>query len=115
MPKPLANGHVAVPKYVWKVALVLPKADGADALRVTCSTRTIAVILENKQGIRTGDPNDWQGYLTTVDAVETLTGYDFFSNLSAPVQACVEAGLNGVNPKNEQTIDLRADRSAHVR
>jgi len=100
----LANGHVAVPKYVWKVALVLPKADGVDALRVTCSTRTIAVILDNKQGIRTSNPDDWQVYLTTVDAVETLTGYDFFSNLPAPVPACVEAGLNGVNPKNEQTI-----------
>src|SRR5262249_21653669 len=32
------------------------------------------------------------------DAIEALTGYDFFSNLPPAVQACVEAGTNGTNP-----------------
>ena len=57
--------------------------------------------MPNIQGIRT---NPWETYLTTVDAVETLTGYDFFSNLPEPIQNCIEAGTNGVNPKNDQTI-----------
>ena len=48
----VANGHVSVPANTWKVALVLPKADGDDISRVTCSTRTIAVIMPNIQGIR---------------------------------------------------------------
>src|SRR5262249_139371 len=42
-------------------------------------------------------------YLTTVDAVEMLTGYDFFSNLPPSVQYCVEAGTNGNNPPADTT------------
>ena len=100
----VANGHVTVPAYTWKVALVLPKDSGDDASRVTCSARTIAVIMPNTQGIR-NDP--WENYLTTVDAVETLTGYNLFANLPEPIQRCVEAGTNGNNPpleKGTQTI-----------
>ena len=91
----IANGHVTVPASTWKVALVLPKADGDDISRVTCSTRTIAVLMPNTQGIRS---TPWQNFLTTVDAIEQATGYDFYSNLPPAVQACIEAGTNGVNP-----------------
>jgi endonuclease G len=99
----LAGGRVTVPSSTWKVALVLPKG-GDDLLRVSCTTRTIAVIMPNQDGIR-NDP--WESYLTTVDAVEALTGYDFFSNLPEPYQRCIEAGTNGNNPpleKDDQTI-----------
>ena len=91
----IANGHVIVPASTWKVALVLPQATGDDVSRVTCSSRTIAVLMPNMQGIRS---NPWQTYLTTVDVIEQLTGYDFYSNLPPAVQACVEAGTNGTNP-----------------
>lgn len=100
----LADGHVTVPAVTWKVALVLPKDAGDDLARVNCSTRTIAVIMPNQDNIR---PNAWETYLTTVDAVEALTGYDFFSNLPEPYQRCVEAGTNGNNPglvKGDQAI-----------
>ena len=102
----LADGHVTVPSSTWKVALVLPEGRRRRPSRVSCSTRTIAVIMPNTQGIR-NDP--WENYLTTVDAVETLTGYDFFSNLPEPTSACVEAlaRSNGDNPpivKGSQTI-----------
>jgi hypothetical protein len=73
-----------------------------DISRVDCSTRTIAVLMPNTQGIRS-DP--WEKFLTTVDAVETLTGYDFFSNLPEPIQRCVEAGTNGVNPPLDTDAD----------
>ena len=91
----LADGHVTVPKSTWKVALVLPKDTSDPLSRVSCSTRTIAVIMPNIQGIRT---DAWEDYLTTVDAVEALTGYDLFSALPEPIQRCVEAGINGNNP-----------------
>jgi DNA/RNA endonuclease G (NUC1) len=100
----VANGHVTVPAYTWKAALVLSKDGGDDASRVSCTSRTIAVIMPNVQGIR-DDP--WENYLTTVDAIETLTGYDLFSALPEPIQRCVEAGVNGNNPplvKGTQTI-----------
>lgn len=96
----IADGHVTVPERTWKVALVLPKADGDDISRVSCASRTIAINMPNQQGIRT-DP--WENYLTTVDAIETLTGYDLFSNLPLAIQACVEAGTNGNNPPLDTT------------
>ena len=104
----IANGHVTVPASTWKVALVIPKDSGDDTARVSCSSRTIAVVVPNVQGIR-NDP--WENYLTTVDAVETLTGYDFFTTLPEPIQRCVEAGTNGNNPpleKGTQTIAFGA-------
>src|SRR6185369_14932259 len=79
----LAGGHVTVPSQTWKLALVLPKDAGDDVSRVSASSRTIAVIMPNVQGIRTtpNNPDDWRAYLTTVDAIETLTGYDFLTNV----------------------------------
>ncbi len=98
----VAGGHVTVPAFTWKVALVLPDNGSEDDIsRVTCATTTIAVIMPNAQGIRT---NSWQTYLTTVAAVEVLTGYHFFSNLPQPIQNCIKTGTNGMNPKNDQTI-----------
>ena len=106
----LANGRVTVPAHTWKVALVLSKDGGDDRSRVTCSTRTIAVIMPNVQGIR-DDP--WENFLTTVDAVEALTGYDFFSELPVPIQRCIEAGTNGNNPDlDPPTITCASSDSA---
>jgi len=90
----VGNGHVTVPASTWKVALFLSSAGGDDVSRVTCSTRTLAVIMPNDQSIN----SDWHTYITTVDAVEQLTGYDLYSNVPPAVQACIEAGTNGTNP-----------------
>jgi DNA/RNA endonuclease G (NUC1) len=97
----LANGNITVPANTWKVVLVLPQGTN-DISRVDCSTRTIAILMPNTQGIRS-DP--WESFLTTVDAVEGVTGYDFFSNLPEPIQRCVEAGTNGVNPPLDTDAD----------
>jgi len=107
----LAGGRVTVPAYTWKVVLVLPKADGNDIARVTAASRTIAVIMPNTQGIRTNDPNDWQGYLKSVDQVEALTGYNFFSSVSEAIQNAIEAGTNGVNPPGaaNQSVSTNED------
>jgi DNA/RNA endonuclease G (NUC1) len=108
----LAGGHVTVPAFTWKVVLVLPKLvppkQGPDEVaRVDASTRTIAIIMPNENTVlNTSDPNDWKAkdadghylYLTTVDAVEALTGYNFFSEAPEIVQNAIEAGVDGVNP-----------------
>src|SRR5207245_16885 len=94
----VAGGHVTVPSSTWKVALVLPKDSGDDVSRVSASARTVAVIMPNRQGIKTSDPNDWRSFLTTVDAVEALTGYDLFSNVDEAVQNAIEAGTDRVKP-----------------
>lgn len=89
----IANGHVTVPGYTWKVALVLPLGED-DVSRVNASTRVIAVIMPNSNSIN----SDWHTYLTTVDAVEALTGYDFFANVPDIVENSIEAGIDGNNP-----------------
>ncbi len=89
----IANGHVTVPAYTWKVAIVLPLGDN-DVSRVNAATRTIAVIMPNDNSIN----SDWHAYLTTVNAVEALTGYDFFANVPDIVENSIEAGVDGNNP-----------------
>lgn len=81
----IANGHVAVPAQTWKVIIVLP-AGSNDVSRVTTSTRTIAVVVPNSGTIN----SDWRTYRVSVDQVEALTGYDFFSNVSTGIQAVIE-------------------------
>jgi DNA/RNA endonuclease G (NUC1)/serine/threonine protein phosphatase PrpC len=90
----IANGHITVPAFTWKVVLVLPKGDD-DVSRVNAATQTIAVLMPNAQGIRN---NDWHMYLTTVDNIEALTGYDFFANVPDAIENAIEAGTNGDNP-----------------
>jgi endonuclease G len=108
----IADGHVTVPAQTWKVVLAIPKGDD-DLARVGCGARTIAVIMPNTQGIRN---NDWHSYITTVDAVEQLTGYDFFSNLPDAVENCVEAGMDGTNPPGtaNQTVSTAEDTAAAI-
>lgn len=86
----LANGKITVPAYTWKVIVVLPVGD-ADVSRIDQNTRTIAVIIPNRQGVR-NDP--WQKYVASVDQVERLTGYDFFSNVPVQIQDQIEARLD---------------------
>ena len=100
----IANGHVSVPAHTWKVALVLPAGEN-DLSRVTAATRTIAVIMPNLQGI---EP-DWHQYLTTVDEVEALTGYDFFANVPDNVENAIEAGINGTNPPGTENQSVMTE------
>jgi endonuclease G len=89
----IADGHVTVPAHTWKVALVMPKGDN-DVSRVSGATRTIAVIMPNHNSIN----SDWHAYLTTVNAVEDLTGFDFFANVPDIIENAIEAGVDGHNP-----------------
>ncbi len=81
----IANGHVAVPAQTWKVIIVLPVGSN-DVSRVTTSTRTIAVVVPNSGSIN----SDWRTYRVSVDQVEAITGFDFFSNVPSGIQAVIE-------------------------
>lgn len=82
----IAAGHVTVPAFTWKVVVVLPVGTN-DSARVTKSTRTIALIMPNVQGIRS---NPWQQYRVSINRVEALTGYDMLSNVPRPIQYLIE-------------------------
>jgi endonuclease G len=97
----LASG-VTVPNKTWKVVMVLPVGDN-DLSRVDSNTRTFAVIMPNIDSIR---PDQWQKYLATVDQVETLTGYDFFSNVLVATQDAIEPKLDAANDTAPVTTNM---------
>jgi endonuclease G len=85
----IANGHVAIPTFTWKVVIVLPSGTN-DVSRVTSSTRTIAVMVPNNNSV----VSDWKQYRVSVDSVESQTGYNFFSNVSDTIENTIEARVD---------------------
>lgn len=79
----VGGGKAVVPAFTWKVALVLD-SPGAE---VTESTRTIAIMMPNIQGIRL---KKWQEYRVSIDDVEKI-GYNFFSEIPENIQSIIEA------------------------
>jgi endonuclease G, mitochondrial len=85
------NNNVVVPATIWKVVLVLDRP-GMQPKDVTAAmSRTIAIVVPNQQGVKS---KPWKDYVTSVDEVEKLTGYDFFRNLPEPVQKIIEAKVD---------------------
>ena len=85
----LAGGKVTVPSYTWKIVVILPNGS-SDISRITSTTRIIALWMPNNQSVAT----TWGGYRTTVDYIESQTGFDFLSNVSATVQAAIESKVD---------------------
>lgn len=85
----IGSGIVALPTTTWKVIMVLPSGTN-DVARVTTSTRLIAVSMPNNNGVS----SDWRVYRVSVDNVEGLAGYDFFSNVPAAIQSAIESTVD---------------------
>ena len=79
---------VAVPDSFFKIIVVLNRDESLQS--ITDTTKIIAVVMPNKNGIR-NEP--WRNYLTTVRRVEQSTGYDFLSNVKKEIQEVVEKSL----------------------
>ena len=100
----IGAGMVALPTYTWKVIVVLPNGSN-DVSRVTTSTRTIAVILPNQNGIS----SDWRSFRVSVDDVEAMTGYDFFSNVPGSIQSVIESRVDTMMiDRSEMKLDAYA-------
>lgn len=80
------GGNITVPDSFWKVALILPNGSN-DINRVTTSTRVIAINVPNDQGIST----DWTQFRTSVNSIESLTGYDLFENINNSIESVIES------------------------
>lgn len=99
----VGRGKVLVPAVTWKVILVLDTPSSGVA-GVTKNTQTIAVIMPNKQGIK-GDA--WQQYQTSVQEVEKLTGYKFFTSVSEDIRSVIEAKVDVVAPRARPKLRQR--------
>lgn len=84
------SNQITVSDSFWKVALVLPNGS-SDINRVNESTRVIAINVPNDQDVST----DWTDFITTVDVIENLTGYDLFENISDSIESILESNLDG--------------------
>ena len=88
------SGHVNVPARTWKVVMVLPNGS-SDVSRVTTSTRLIAVDMTNDNA-SISKSADWKTFRVSVDAVESKTGYNFFSAVSSTIQATIESKVDNL-------------------
>ncbi len=84
----ISQGRISVPNVTWKVILVLPNGS-SDLRRVNRSTRVFGVIMANDDSL-ISPSTPWRNFRVTVDEVEELTGYDFFSNVPRAVQEYIE-------------------------
>lgn len=92
-----SDNGILVPASVWKIILILDEGTG-DLNRVTESTKVIAVDIPNTTTCTSvatsagySEKDAWKYYLTTVDAIEEKTGYNFFSELPLEIQASIES------------------------
>ncbi|QQS32171.1 MAG: DNA/RNA non-specific endonuclease [Acidobacteriota bacterium] len=83
----IAGGQVVIPQVTWKVVLILPNGNN-DLQRITKATRAFGIIVPNQPPLTQSTP--WRTFRTTVDAVEYLTGYDFFSAIGKNTQEILE-------------------------
>ncbi|HKO52257.1 MAG TPA: DNA/RNA non-specific endonuclease [Polyangiaceae bacterium] len=81
----IGNG-VAVPAANFKIIVELKP--GQSVSDVDENTEVLAVSMPNERGV--GD-RAWTEYLTTVDAIERVSGYDFLNAIPERVQRVIEA------------------------
>ena len=89
------NHDIVVPAKTWKIIVVLPEGD-TDIQRIDTSTRIIAVLMPNDQIC---SQKKWYEYRVSVDSIESLTGYDFLSNVSKEIQNIIEAKIDKASIK----------------
>lgn len=85
-------GQIPIASNVWKIIVAVPLGSGPTLSRITHSTRVIAVNIPNLQGVR-NDP--WQDYLTSVNQLQTNTGFTFFTALDSNLAAILRSKVDG--------------------
>ena len=87
------EGKIVIPTRTWKVVVIMPRNQGLGDVVDASSVEVLAVDMPNEAGVRNVP---WQTYLTTVDQIEALTGYNLLDLLPDAVEAAVEG--NGIAP-----------------
>jgi endonuclease G len=84
----IGNG-VVVPAANFKIVAFLHEGQGVKD--VDGDTPLLAALMPNRPGV---GEHDWSEYLTSVDAIEQATGYDFLSAVPEPIQRVIEARVS---------------------
>jgi DNA/RNA endonuclease G (NUC1) len=98
------NNQMSIPGSVWKIAVEIPNATSATPAhqRITTSARVIALLTPNTS---TG-LGPWQSYITSVEAIEDVTGFNFFDAITNQSTAIYLKNLidSGTGPNNPTVI-----------
>lgn len=80
------KNKIIIPTNCYKIAVIMPEGSN-DLQRITKDTKVITVDMPNESNNKSG----WKNYITTVDDLESITGYDFLSTLSDEIESALEA------------------------
>ena len=89
-----ASGHVAVPGYNWKIAVIVPPGGSNAASRINYSTRVIAINVTNSASVS----GTWANFVTSVNDLQTQTGFNFFTAVPPNVAAVLRSVVDGQSP-----------------
>jgi endonuclease G len=84
--KTIAKGKVTVPKWNWKVIVILDKPNQ----KITENTQIIAVRMPNFNPLK----KNWRDYRVSVDEIEQNTGLDFLTNIPKNIQDKLEGKVD---------------------
>ena len=79
--------QISVPRFTWEI--IVPTKKNTGLLNVTEDTPVTAVLIPNAVKSPDGS-NIWRDRQVSIRTLESLTGYDFFSNLSQDIQDAIE-------------------------
>lgn len=93
---------MAMPGSVWKIAVVIPNVTSTTPAnqRINTNCRVIAILTPN---VSTG-LGSWQSYLTSVEEIEAVTGFNFFSSVSPVVATYLKNVVDTGSGPNQPTV-----------
>ena len=118
---------IYVPQFFWKILIPLQTGQGLND--ITADTQVIAVIMPNREALSTNNgrtpiialPNgvdpliitnwsEWTQWRVSVQDLERITGYNFFSNLPTEIQNQLE--MRRGDSFIDNTVSLLADSTS---
>ena len=96
------SNQMSVPGSVWKIIVEVPNATSTTPAhqRVTIDSRVIAILTPNTStGLGT-----WESYITSVEEIEQITGFNFFSNVNPAVATYLKNVVDTGTGPNKPTV-----------
>jgi endonuclease G len=94
--------QMSVPGSVWKIIVEVPNASSTTPAyqRVTTNSRVIAILTPNtSSGLGT-----WESYITSVEEIEEITGFNFFSSVDPAVATYLKNVVDTGTGPNKPTV-----------
>ena len=96
------SNQMSMPGSVWKIAVVIPNATSTTPAnqRINTSCRVLAILTPN---VSTG-LGTWQSYLTSIEEIEAVTGFKFFTAVDVSVATYLKNVVDTGTGPNQPTV-----------